>query len=972
MLRFIIVFIAGALLSFLLSSCSHQTEPDNDTTQDDTAATIKTQDISVAGGTISITGTRTPLDGMIITIPPGSYSSSRTISIGFRKMDTTALPAGVGAFSPLITIHGGSGYADSLITVKIPATVPAGTFAMPFSYNKNNRMFEGLPLIGIDDTSITFETRRLSLRGQEPGRLHNGEEAYFLPLVILGVAEETLRNKAEIATGFKPGVDDWEFVNRGSYIARGGHCAGQSITALWYFDEKKAALGPLYSRFDRLDSIEFDNPRGYRFASVVHQDLHWGGAASDLFLAIRANPLFARWSWWAFALSMYVTSSPQYVGLKSASGGHAILAYKISLSDSLLYVADPNFPGKERTIRFVSDSFAPYSSRQNADDIADKPYTAVGYRGVSSLIGWEEIGPRWQEMEEGSIGSIASNTFPSYTFRQRFDTQESPIDSVIMTGLDTLELLVRCPACDSGYGTTDAQPLRIFDNDGTYIATTDLAAVPDNDRGIIRLILRKDTIRLGLYALGSFKTSPPDVKRSSKFLDFRWITVLRRQVRISPVPLSGEPGKAYELTATHALTTVEYFVWNFSDGSEAIQTTESTVSHTWETGGDYTVRLTTYNDLDWPISADTTVAFIIGPAPVLSSLTPVRAPAGDTVAIRGTSFGSRAGAGRYVLFCGDTVRSPVSWTDTLIRVIIPQTAKGYTVAVYASGQISNYLPFSIYTRNPTLRSITPNNTAIDSIITIKGNNLKFRLTTTSTRTTKVIFSAAGTYNTSSSTVYSSQFSDWTDTSIIVKVPFQAKSGNIIVSADDSLSNPVFCTILHDYSKPLTCNATLWCDIKNQNPATGDTSWSANARMQWTSAFSTLTDSSIVFSYDSLSTTPEGVKVTRKCAINASINSEAPELSCNASSYSANWFPTTDSTLVLLDLKAELTRVPLYEVQRQPSTTPGDTLTYYTFQARGETLGDNIKSLSWASNNSNIVGYRYTANSNVSVTVVVKK
>jgi hypothetical protein len=972
MRRFIIGFVAGALLSFLLSSCSQQTEPDKNTTPEDTAAIIKTQDIGVAGGTISITGTRTALDGMTITIPPGSYASLRTIAVGYRKMDTTALPAGIAASSPLITISGGSGYADSLITVKIPASIPAGTFAMPFSYDKNNRRFEGLPLTWLDDTSVTFETRRLSLRGQEGARFHNGEEAYFLPLVILGVAEETLRNKAEIATGFKPGVDDWEFVNRGSYLARGGHCAGQSITALWYFDEKKAALGPLYGRFDRLDSVEFDNPAGYRFASVVHQDLNWDGVTSELFFAMRANPLFAHWSWWAFALSMYVTASPQYVGLKSASGGHAILAYKISLSDSLLYVADPNFPGKERTIRFVSDTFAPYSSRQNADDIADKPYTAVGYRGVSSLIGWEEIGSRWQEMEDGSIGSIAPNTFPSYTIRQRFAAQESPIDSVILTGRDTIDLLVRCPACDTGYGATDAQPLRIFDNNGVYIATTDLAAVPESNRGIIRLILRADTSKLGLYALGSFKTPPPDVKRSSKFLDFRWITVLKRQVRISPAPFSGDPGKAYELTASHTLPNVEYFVWNFSDGSDEIQTTESTVSHAWEGGGDYTIRLTAYNDLDWPISADTAIAFIIGPRPALSSLVPARGPAGDTITLRGASFGKSSGGGRYVLFCGDTIRNPVSWTDTLIRVVIPVTAKGYTVAVYASGQISNYLSFSITTRNPTIRSITPNKTAIDSIITIKGNNLKFRLTTTSQRITKVLFSPAGTYNNTYATVASSQFLDWTDTSIVVKVPYQAKSGNIMVSADDSLSNPIFCTITHDYSKPMTCNATLWCDTEDKQLSTGVTGWTTNSRIQWYSASTTNTDSSMLFGYDSLTTSPEGVKVTRKCAINASVDSDSPILSLQASSYAGNWFPTTDSTLLILDLKADLANIPLYEVQRQPSTTPGDTLTSYTFQARGEIIADYIKSLSRATSTFALTGYKCTTNSSVSVIIVVKK
>jgi hypothetical protein len=956
-----------------LLHCIRETSPANDTDAGDTTVIIKSQEIAPSGGTVAITGSGTSLDGMSITIPEGSFSTSQTISIGYKKMDSSVLPDNVSAYSSLVTIQGCKGYADSLIFVKIPVTVPPGTFAMPFSYDSVKRRFEGLPIVELTGSSVTFETRRLTLRGQENGSLLKGEEAYFLQLVILGIAEETLRGKGEISTAFTPGVDDWEFVNRGSYIARGGHCAGQSITALWYFDEKKAALGPLFSRFDHLDAIEQDNPHGYRFASVVHQDLQWDGAESELFFAIRGNPLFARWSWWAFALSMYVTASPQYVGLKSTSGGHAILAYKMSLNDSLLYVADPNFPGKARTIRFVSDSFAPYSSRQNADDVADKPYSAVGYRGVSSLISWEAIGQRWREMEDGTIGTIVPNSFPSYTLIERDNGEEAAIaDSIIITGRDTLELLVRCPSCDTGYGGTDAQPLRIFDNTGVYIATTDLAEIPDGTRGVIRLLIRKDTARLGITINGSFKTKPPDNQRSSKFLDFKWITVLKRQVRISPVPITGEPGKSIPLNARTSLHNVEEYVWDFGDGSDEVQTTETTVSHSWENGGDYTIRLLAFDDRGWLISTDTAAASITGPAPVLSSLSPLRAPAGDTVTLRGSSFGSRAGSGRYVSFLGDTIRDPVLWTDTLIRVIVPEKNSGYAVYVYASGKMSNTLSFTITTRNPSIQSISPSTVEIDSMLTIKGRHFKYKLNTTAyQRVTKVRFApASGTLG--EGTISSSLFADWTDTSIVVKVPYVAITGNMYVIADDSSSNPAGCTVVHDFSKPVSCNIILLCNTEDKKISTGVVSSTTNSRMQWTSGLLSHNDSSLIFGFDSLTVTPESVKVIRKCGINADIGNDTLRISVNASTYSANWFPATDSTWVLQDLAAKFRGIPVSSISRQPSSTPGDTLTYYKFQMQGDSVCTYIDSLSRSTNTTVMTGYSCAVSSYVSMDLIVKK
>ncbi len=75
-------------------------------------------------------------------------------------------------------------------------------------------------------------------------------------------------------------MDDWEFPNYGSYIAFGGHCAGQSVTAMWYYYEKKSKGAPnLHSNFDHYGSAApatwADNPRGFKFASQIQADMKW-------------------------------------------------------------------------------------------------------------------------------------------------------------------------------------------------------------------------------------------------------------------------------------------------------------------------------------------------------------------------------------------------------------------------------------------------------------------------------------------------------------------------------------------------------------------------------------------------------------------------------------------------------------------------------------------------------------------------
>jgi len=306
----------------------------------------------------------------------------------------------------MITVDNGGGYSEEIMEVKIPVKVPEGQFAMGFLYDDKTKKLEGLPLAAQDDGSITIVTRHFS----------------NLIVSIIDMAKLNLDIDKDIDSGFRPGVDDWQFVNRGSYIERSGHCAGQSLAAMWYYitrpDGKDVSL---YGRYDNNGSkpatpnFQEDDSFGYRFSSVVQHDADW----EKLSVKVTRETLseYPETTLRLFAYSMLLTGEPQYVSVRHTltlpESGHALVVYRVSAGK--LYVSDPNYPGKtDRFIEYANGTFIPYSSGANAEEIAagrGKQYNRIAYIAKTSLIDWAKISTRWAELRNGTIGN---DVFPAY------------------------------------------------------------------------------------------------------------------------------------------------------------------------------------------------------------------------------------------------------------------------------------------------------------------------------------------------------------------------------------------------------------------------------------------------------------------------------------------------------------------------------------------------------------------------------
>ncbi len=439
--------------------------------------------IDSAGGKVVVLAKDNPITGLEIDIPANSYKDAREFKVSYSKISSHTFGEDFNPVTPLISIDNGGGYSENLMEVKIPVTVPADSFAMGFIYNNKTNTLEGLPIIAQDGSSMTVATR------------------HFTDIIVSVIANAKLKN--DIDTGFRLGMDDWQFVNRGSYIAPGGHCAGQSLSLLWYYtvqpDGKDLAL---YNRYDNngnkpeTPTIWEDDNLGYRFASTIQQDIDWGGFAFKLWKAQRG--VSDDFTWKLFAYSMQLTGEPQLVGLtKEGVGGHAMVAYR--LKDDELYIADPNYPGDlERRIKFVNGKIEPYNSGANANEIEKGngiSFDKVGFTGKTTIIDWSGIPARWAEFKSKTIGD---NRFPGY--KMVISSDKDKTETILNDGYVSSEKLIRV------YPDSKAVKVASIYRDGKEI-----------DRGEIELFPGNNNLGFAIYG---------DVDGNSEYVDFKRLNIV--------------------------------------------------------------------------------------------------------------------------------------------------------------------------------------------------------------------------------------------------------------------------------------------------------------------------------------------------------------------------------------------------------------------------------------------------------------
>jgi len=381
--------------------------------------TLLSQDVTSSGGTIKISAPGDSLDGLTITVPSGSYSTSRNFTISEAHITSHVLGANFNPVSPLINISNGGGYSATPMILRIPAKIPSGDFAMAFFYDDVHGKLEGLPILAMDNNSVTVMTRHFdesAIANISGAGDHKGERisglADFAQLVVTAIPASLLIQGTN-NSDFKPGTDDWQFVNYGSYLAPGGHCFGQSMGMMWYYSVKQKSLGSLYDKYDndgvtKTPYIWADDVNAYKFCSVLQS--HWySGFQNSIIKDIQSTD--AKLTYMAFSYSILLTHDPQLVCIYSPTQAHAMVIFKTS--NGTLSVCDPNYPASwSNQILFNSgtDAFTPYNAKANGND-STQAYPGIYYYAKSACIDWNGISDDWASFQNGTIGN---GLFPDF------------------------------------------------------------------------------------------------------------------------------------------------------------------------------------------------------------------------------------------------------------------------------------------------------------------------------------------------------------------------------------------------------------------------------------------------------------------------------------------------------------------------------------------------------------------------------
>lgn len=483
------------------------------------SVTVGSWSVGPSGGTILTDDPGGPLDRMAIYIPAGALPTTRSFDITYAPVSNSIAPD-FNPLTPLIVIDNGGDYAEDVMTITIPIALPEGHFAMGFFVGESGEL-EGMPLIELAGDAITVATM------------------HFSRFIIASIPESTLaiatpsamaQPQSVVDSGFRPMVDDWQFPNYGSYIEPGGHCAGQALSALWYYTERtKQGTSPLHGRFDNnggTPTPDFwrDDAYGYRLASVVQHDIAWSSRIFHLFEVMGASADATNWK--AFFYSIKKTGEPQMVGIYDTDqgGGHAMIVYKADTASGRLYVADPNFPGNTgKTIVYSGNAFSPYVSGDNVADIEagkGKSYERIWYFGKTAYVPWGKIGQRWSEFDAGTIGN---GIFPAYQLKMGGSATGIPLANENAVSGDRVNINIsHASGITLGFTAWKEDVAPPFNGDGTVpLATGDQV--------------------VGFYVSGQ-------VSSAWEFVDFRRVTFRRATAGYAQITVSASAHLVFTAT----------------------------------------------------------------------------------------------------------------------------------------------------------------------------------------------------------------------------------------------------------------------------------------------------------------------------------------------------------------------------------------------------------------------------------------
>lgn len=394
--------------------------------------------VSPGGGVLMPALPGSGMEGLRITVPANAYSSATSFSVS-----TLEVPV-IGGTPPAelvarLRIENGRVEADSLIQVHIPVRSAPGDVISAYWYDASAGSLEPAPVLASDSVSLTIATRTFAWAGTagagtsqasagtrtaQSSTVIQAQEVAASPfdLVITRAREDALLTR-DYNTGFNPGTHDWDFTNLGSAITPDGFCFGQTVSMLWHYDMGRGSLYNRYAPARRSEgSLGLDNARGVRLAALVQQGGTYDAQANE-YLKAAFSVFDDRRGNYLRLLDAFRRNpeQPQLFILKDGNNAHAVVAFAAA-KDGTISVADPNYPGQTRPLKFSGQSYELYlgSLTAGGNQIYYTNILFVPRSILTSKI--REATRRWRDFDEAqrtdpSTGAapLGQAEFPAYS-----------------------------------------------------------------------------------------------------------------------------------------------------------------------------------------------------------------------------------------------------------------------------------------------------------------------------------------------------------------------------------------------------------------------------------------------------------------------------------------------------------------------------------------------------------------------------
>ncbi len=401
-------------------------------------------------------------------------------------------------------------------------------------------------------------------------------------------------------TGFRPGVDNWEFYVDETVLTDEVFL-GSALTSAWYFAAKKASNGPLWRKYQEAEGVMESNRRGYRWASVVVKSAYeelWEGlqaVAAEVVAQGGPNPV-ARLSLASFhAIRAGFAANPGIPQIaylytsNPALPGQAVLIYRSN--GQQLFAVDPGHLNQSITIDFTSGAMTPLSVAGTP-----APFVAMIGSGFALLGSADAIEDHWDAVADGTVGD---EEFPEYRLMVGWGMgagETTPLDGTVVHvyGEDGWPVVyAECVSCHGENRGPSLPPGNApLANLGVYLANAGGGwSFASTTHGLIIGLATPGDRRVGLEIM-----SRPEGESEFFWTDWSSLTMRRLAANIAPAEPTIEANADLTLTLnlTNAPANLEY-EWDFDDGTARPVTTTPQTTHTWATDGSYLTTVTARN-----------------------------------------------------------------------------------------------------------------------------------------------------------------------------------------------------------------------------------------------------------------------------------------------------------------------------------------------------------------------------------------